>query len=297
MSSIGLIYFVYLLAEKIKEGAGIFAGLFLSITPVFFYFSKVPLSDITSAFIATLALYFFLNRKDFIAGIFIGIAFLTRFPQGLILVPILISLLYRECGEGKFYFKRVFYLGLKLVMGFLILVVPYLISNYFLYGNFIKPLQYGNQIVSVYNFIYFKDFWYYVRELWATAPFLFFSIFSLIIIFIQFLKSSKKDVPLITIFITTLIFITYFFLQPHKELRYSIVFIPYISVLSGVGILWLLRKASLKNAFLVIFMIGVVFFLYKNKTYLTYREVDQYKEFYSFLIIRVGFIFLQPQFL
>lgn len=289
LASVGLIYLVYLLAEKIKNGTGLYAGLFLSITPVFFYFSKIPLSDILSAFFAILALYFFINKRDFISGIFVGIAFLSRFPQGLVLVPILFSLLYREYNKGEEdYFKRIFYSGLKIIAGFFVLVIPYLISNYFFYGSMFEPIQYANQIIARYNFLYFKGFWYYLNEFWQIAPFLFFSAFSLIIVAFQFKKKSIKNVSLVSIFITTVVFCTYFFLQMHKELRYSIAFIPYLAVLSGVGFAWILEKAVEKNVLKIIFMIGIIFFLFKAKPYILYSEIDPYKDFYSYFLDKKG---------
>ena len=58
LSSIGCIWLAYRIAESIEEGVGIFAAIFLSITPVFFIFSRIPITDITSSFFALLALFF-----------------------------------------------------------------------------------------------------------------------------------------------------------------------------------------------------------------------------------------------
>lgn len=288
LASVGLIYLAFLLAEKIRKDSGLWAGLFLSITPVFFYFSKIALSDITSAYIATLALYFFINRKDFISGFLIGVAFLTRFPQGLILVPILLSVLYREYDGASSYFKRVLRSSLVIFGGFLMLVVPYLISNHFFYGSVFGPLIYGNQIISAYYFIYFKGFWFYVTELWHTAPFLFLSALSFIFVALQFKKSSLKNIPLVSVFITAVVFCAYFFIQPHKELRYGLAFISYLAVLSGVGLGWILEKVQFKKLLYLMLLAAFAIFLFNARSYVIYREVDQYKNFYAFFENKSG---------
>lgn len=288
LSSTGLIYLVYVLAQKIKEGSGIWAGLFLSITPVFFFFSKVPLSDITSTFIAVLSLYFFVNKKDFTAGLFIGVAFLTRFPQGLIIVPILLSLLYREYDKDNFYLKRVFYASLKIILGFFVLLIPYLVSNYFLYGGALTPILLGNSVISGYSYLYNKGVWYYAQELWNTAPFLYLALFSLVAIVQQFRKKTPKNILLISVFLAALIFSIYFFLQPHKELRYSLVFIPYLSILAGFGCVWLLDNLPLKRFFTGLFILGIIFFLYKVRAEVMYYEPNPYKDFYSYFVEKNG---------
>jgi 4-amino-4-deoxy-L-arabinose transferase-like glycosyltransferase len=288
LSTVGLIYLAYKEAEKSKNGAGVWAGLFVFMTPVIFYFSKIALSDIISAFLATLALHLFIKRKDFLSGLVVGVAFLTRFPQGLILVAILASLLYREYNKEDFYFKRVFYSGLKITAGFLLFFVPYLISNYFLYGDTLKPIHDASQIILLYNFMYFKGLWYYVFELWNSAPFLYFSLFSTVLVFSQFKRGAEKNVPLVSVFITAVIFCVYFFIQPHKELRYSIAFIPYLAILSGVGIAWTLEKAKLKYALQVIYVLGIILFVSQSFHYLKYREVDPHKDLYAFFANKTG---------
>jgi 4-amino-4-deoxy-L-arabinose transferase-like glycosyltransferase len=288
-STVGLIYLAYKEAEASKAGSGLWAGLFVFFTPVIFYFSKIALSDIISAFLATLALHFFIKRKDFLSGLIVGVAFLTRFPQGLILVAIMVSLLYREYDRINFhYFKRVFFAGLKIFAGFALLVFPYLISNYFLYGDALKPIHDASQIILLYNFIYFKGLWYYLFELWFSAPFLFLSIFSLVLVFNQFKKDSVKNIPLVSVFITSVIFCVYFFIQPHKELRYSIAFIPYLAILAGVGISWTLDKVALRYVLRAVYILGLILFVSQAIHYLKYQEVDPHKDLYDFFADKTG---------
>lgn len=287
-STVGLIYLAYKNGEEAKIGSGFWAGIFVFMTPVVFYFSKIALSDIISAFLATIALHFFIKRKDFLSGLLIGLAFLTRFPQGLILVAILASLLYREYNKEEFYFKRVFKAGLKIMGGFLILVIPYLVSNYFLYGGALRPIQDASSVILLYNYLYFKGLWYYVFELWFSAPFLFFSIFSVVLIFNQFKKDAIKNTPLVSVFITSLIFCIYFFIQPHKELRYSIAFIPYVAILAGVGISWTLDKALFKYVLKTVYILGVILFISQAVHYLKYTEVDTHKDLYNFFANKKG---------
>ncbi len=288
LSGTGLVYLVYHLASKVRHGAGIWAGMFLAITPVFVSFVRIPLSDIPSAFAAVLALCLFIKRKDFLVGLLVGVACLLRFPQGLVLAPILISVFYREYGQEEKYLQQVSKSIFKILLGFGLLVVPYLISNYIFYGSALSPIRYASQVILYYSYLYFKGFWFYIKELWPTAPFLFLSVFSVGLLSSQFKKETPKNAALFSVFATTLIFCLYFFFQPHKEIRYAIAFIPYLAVLAGAGIIFILNKVHIKYVFKSIIFIGLVLFVIKGSPYVLQGEEERYQGLYDFMSTQAG---------
>ncbi len=121
-----------------------------------------------------------------------------------------------------------------------------------------------------------------MHELWHTAPFLFFSVFSVNQIGEQLKSKSAKNIIFVTVLITAVIFVGYFSFQPHKELRYSIAFIPYLSILAGLGVAWTLDKVLFKYILRSVYILGIIIFVYLGRTYLLYQEVDPYKNLYDF---------------
>lgn len=282
LACVAITWIIYLIAENIKKGSGIFAGIFLTITPAFFAFSKLAITDIISAFFATLALYLYSREKYFWTGLSIAAAFLLRFPQGL-MAAVIAMVVVIDCFDKDIvlWIKNLFKKGLFILSGFLILTIPYFISNYFLYDSFLKPLILGNEVIGGYSFLYDLGTWYYARELWATAPFLYLSLLTpFVFLKKDFLLDVKSKKNLFFTIIAAVIFGVYFFLQPHKELRYSIAFIPYVAVLAGVGFYFLIHKINNKFILNIVLIVAaiVVFFRVLPMVFNTevniYRSVD-----------------------
>lgn len=85
------IFMVYMVGKKLfNKDIAIIASILLMITDVFFKSSTYALTDIPSTFFALLAIYYLVKDKFFISGLFTGISFLFRFPQGIILLVVLI---------------------------------------------------------------------------------------------------------------------------------------------------------------------------------------------------------------
>ncbi len=284
-SSIGSIWLVYKLAESVRKGSGMYAGIFLSITPVFFTFSKVPITDIISVFFALLALSLQRKKKYFISGIVVAISFLLRFPQGLMLFSIVcITIIESYDHDLILWVKHTFINGLLLGAGFIALVGPYLISNHFLYGNALIPLVVGNKIIGGYSYLYNLGTWYYAKELLKTAPFLYFSIFAPFLLFKKYHLSYQEQKNLRAVIVTAFIFCFYFFWQSHKELRYSIAFIPYISILASVSFTFLFSRILERKEIIVLFFGLLIIFLYQSFPYLIKgKQVDPYTPVYSYM--------------
>jgi len=81
--SLGIIYLVYKIGEKIKPWVGVVASVLISISAPFLTFSVVPMTEIPSLFLITLAIYYFIENKYFLTGIITGLACIMRFPTGL----------------------------------------------------------------------------------------------------------------------------------------------------------------------------------------------------------------------
>jgi 4-amino-4-deoxy-L-arabinose transferase-like glycosyltransferase len=286
LASVGSVWIAYILAESIRKGSGFFASIFLSITPVFFTFSKIPITDIISVFFIMLALLLYKKNKYLLVGFLVGVAFLLRFPQGLMLVSLGIIIICDTYNSQIYiWIRNLLGKGILLGVGFAILAVPYFISNNMLYGGAFKPLIQGNIVIGGFSYLYDLGTWYYATELLKTAPFLGFAIFAPLLL----LKRSSKLSPesklhLRAILITALVYCVYFFWQSHKELRYSIAFIPYIAILSGVAFTTFFSYVFKRKIFVLAMFALLLVFLYQSFPYiLKGKQTDVYAQANEYL--------------
>lgn len=175
IASVGSMFVAYLIGESIYKRAGIFASIFLFFTPVFFSFSKISITDIFSSLIILIAVLFFIKHKYFLTGIFVGLSFLLRFPQGLVLLPLGICLLFETYNSNFLtWLKELILKEFNILFGFIIVILPYLISNYLMYGNIFTPIILGSNFVglsSLTSYLYDFGVFYYFKALFTTAPF------------------------------------------------------------------------------------------------------------------------------
>jgi len=100
--SVGSIFITFLIAKKIfGKTEAIISVALLATAPLFFGFASFFLTDISSTFFALLALYLFISYPEsqkhlFFSGMFLGIAFLTRFPQIIVLMSVLLFLVFEN---------------------------------------------------------------------------------------------------------------------------------------------------------------------------------------------------------
>jgi 4-amino-4-deoxy-L-arabinose transferase-like glycosyltransferase len=213
--SVAYIYLTYHTTKRIfDEKTALFASILVILTPIFFYFSSHALTEIPSCLFALVAVNFYLDKRYLMAGIFAGISFMFRFPQGILLIGILLAL-----KEMK---KKVHVLA-----GFGLVVLPYLIFNQLMYGNMFSPIlsasaHQSNEFYSVLDgtflsFIY--NLGYYMINLCLQNP-----------IYLFFLPAIKKNRLLSSI---SILFLIYFTLITNKQVRFMLSFLPFIAIISA----------------------------------------------------------------
>jgi 4-amino-4-deoxy-L-arabinose transferase-like glycosyltransferase len=279
------LYLIYLLSENIKRGSGIFSLIFLAIMPVFIFFTKIITTDIISTFFLLLSLLFYFKGKYFWVGLFIGVSFLFRFPQGLMLLCIgIVCILDTYSKSFVLWFKDFLKRFCLVFLGFILIVFPYLVFNYFNYNNFLEPMILASNVVKSSGVYYDFGIFYYAKEIFKTAPYLYLSLLIPIIYLKNDFLDKKSSIYLRVIIITAVIFTFYFFMQPHKELRYSLGFIFYLVILSGVIFSFIVSffKSNIsKRIFIIIFSLILLIYLsvilVKEYHYVT----NDYKPLYS----------------
>lgn len=217
--SIASIYLVYVIAKKLfDKETGISASLLFSFSALFLIYTNQLYSEIPSIFFALLGIYFFANDNLFYSGLSLGLAFLTRFPQALMFISVLITAVLIR--------KRVIKTGLTLSTGFLIPLSAYFFFNYIIYKDIFYPLTYGFHIINISGIWIHKGDWYFYLVELVKQNFIF--ILSVPGIFYSL---HKKNFVIAACFLLSLLF---FSSLQHKEARYVLIVLPYAAILSSL---------------------------------------------------------------
>ena len=246
--SAGAILFTYLIAEKVfDERAALLAALIMALSPTYFSFTGSALSDIPSTFFVLGALFFFIKRNYVLTGVFCGISFLTRFPQGLALGAIIISLIISWVYDKDT--KDLFKKATTIISVFLITTTPFFIFNYFMYHEdassivdaFFRPILLGswhqsNPFDSVPGF--WQNLTFYpaaaINENWMLG-------FCILGVALILFSSARYNTNRRTILIFLAIYLGYFTSIINKQTRFLIVMLPFIVMLASYGTLWFLE--------------------------------------------------------
>jgi len=87
------ILLTYLTGKKLfNEKTGLLASVFLALSPTFFFFNGIMLTETVSTFFSLAAVYFFIEKRYFASGTLLGMAFMTRFIQLLVFIAIALIL-------------------------------------------------------------------------------------------------------------------------------------------------------------------------------------------------------------
>lgn len=261
MASVGLLFLVYKIGEQSSKYAGIVAVTILGFTPIFLTFGHQPLTDTLSTCLVVLSIYVMLKGRYYTAGVLVGLAFLSRFSQGLGIVVLGISTLLLTAHTTHVGFlKAVFRKGLCILAGFATVALPYFLWAYSMFGNPFIPLEEGNKIIGHSAHVYMKGPWFYATALIANNPFLIFAIAGLALAVIGFVR-KKLEPGLVVSLVGLIIYATYFTYEPHKELRYAIPFLPFLALMAGYFFSILFERIRIGQIAVGLLCLGTALFL------------------------------------
>lgn len=126
--SVLVVHSVFLLGKRLGgEWFGVVSALLFMVQPLVVYWSPRLYSEIPSIGLTALSFFFLLSGRFWLHSLFNGLSFLTRYVSGLnLVVSVVFSWLV-----GELSFRRV----LVLVGGFVLVVFPWLLVNWFAHGN------------------------------------------------------------------------------------------------------------------------------------------------------------------
>lgn len=308
----GVILMTYLIGKSVfNKWTGIIAAAILGLSPTFFLYSGYLLSGIPSTLLVLVAFYFFTRENYKLAGIFAGLSFLTRFPQGLILFVIGIAYVFdfltgkRTKKRVKEYLANIFKIG----FWFFITVLPFFIFNLFMYHKhtstlfdaILRPLilassHQSNPFESVSGF--FPNLLFYVWNAISENGLLVFFLLGLIL---SFSKKSILDKNKRAIIILLLLYLSYLTYIINKQTRFLLMLLPVMAIFAAVGVLYtffFLRKNKFFKSWYIklpIFLLLSLFVLssitaslQKHEDYYNWRPtseplvVDEYYRYFEY---------------
>lgn len=251
--SLIVIYLTYFITHKIfqenkhHKNIALLSALIFSITPNFIIFTGLILTEPLAILFGLLAIIVIINYEQknkqsihlFLAGIFLSLSFLTKFPQGLWFASVIIVYSFRKI-ELQQKIKQL----TLLTIGFILPVIPYLILNYILYNNPFEPFITGSWIVTTSTWLYKSGFSYYFITLFLETP-----IFLFTIIYLYYFTKEKHfndSLKLITLLIPILTFI-YFLTVPRKEIRYLVTILPFLTIITSYTIIKIYQHLKQKK--------------------------------------------------
>jgi hypothetical protein len=276
--SLAITYLTFLIAkDNFDERTGIIASILVAFSSLIFFFNFRGYTEIPALFFILLSLFFIFKQRYFLGGAFVSVAFLTKFPAGLFLICFIPLVFSKEK------LRNIFYYG----MGFFVVLIPYLIFNYFMYGNILFPFVSASDSINNVagcNYLRYHP-WYYYFIFIIKDNFL--NIFSVLGVYFTTKKMNKKNITLLLSF-----FIPLFYLMQMncREDRYIIMFIPFLAILSAKGIIGLVEMSAKKQSkkyyiisFIIVLLISSILAVYYYSINEQTVKIVPIEEFYHFV--------------
>lgn len=227
--SCGSLMLTYLIAARIFDrSVGYLSMLLLAFSQTFFLYASVLQTEIPSLFFTLLSIYLILNKDYLLSGVMLGLALMTRFFSAFVFIPLLLFILWQtKKNQGRWKPVASFFISLSAV------IIPYLIANFFIYsGDLFYPFLLQANMVSTTGWVFAQPFNYYFVGLWKESILVVFTVASLS------LKHKKGFLPvLICLFV-----LIPFSLISHKEMRFLLMMLPFLFMLSAHGFLSALNR-------------------------------------------------------
>jgi 4-amino-4-deoxy-L-arabinose transferase-like glycosyltransferase len=219
--SLGTLILTYMLGKRLHgEYVGLLAAFFVAFTPTFLFFSSQALTEIPSTFFLLLGINLFFRQRHLEAGMWMGVAFATRYFQAFFIVIFFIALLLLRKKRKKTSL-------IPMLKGFLLVVIPLLLLFMAMYSNPLKPFTLQYELSTSTGVIYGQPFFFYFVSLLKENFFL------LAMCALPFLK-NREETKIIAI--PALLTLLVYSIFPHKEIRILLVILPLLFIVASYTI-------------------------------------------------------------
>ncbi|MEM5815282.1 MAG: glycosyltransferase family 39 protein [Candidatus Aenigmatarchaeota archaeon] len=235
------IILTFKLGKKVKnENLGLVSTLFLSVSPLFLFFSSKVLTESLSSLLLVSFLYSILSYKNdlknfLLSSFFFSLSILTRYTNLILSIPFfLVWLKYKNL---KHLFLAIFV--------FILLLLPFLLFSYYRYGNPLETILISFEEASTKKYFYEPVYFYFINLI---------QIFGLQILFIFFVNWKKDNKILI---LTALLIFLSFSIFSRKEFRYLVPYFPLFYIVSSLGLFNLEKTKKIWLIVLVVILLQI----------------------------------------
>lgn len=285
--SVGTITLTYLISNKIfNRQAAIIASIIFSFSSLLIDVSHEILVEVPAVFFLLLGFYLYLSNRNIIAGFSFGMAFLTKFPAMIFLFAVAFSELLFLSQYKKTYQQKLKVI-LSILLAFAATILPYFIFNYLYYGSFLFPLESAKYVIG--NVVSctvseLKPAYYYIPLILKDNPLHIFFLSGLL--FVLFSKRLRYDKNKLQIIIYIALFFLYFTLLACKTSRYPLLALPFISMISGHGLLSTFDKSIKKKKYQNMFVVLILILSFSLSVYYITSNSSQKKDVNSFIYFK-----------
>lgn len=256
---------VYLILLKIypEKQVAFTGGILLSFQPAFVEWSILAMTEIFTILIVLIGIYFYIDERYLLSGIFIGLAVLSRFEPWIfatVLLLFLIKRLLKDFGMFKDFLKfliPVFISGILWVL-FVYSKTGDLFGFWYERSDQLKFDVEFERTKTGKTGYYISDLFFFITEgIEVTFGVILFAFASILI-----LKNKYKNAihPIYFIFLTCFIVFS-FGAYLHRTIlywRYLVILIPFITILAATTAM-VYKNEKKKRTMVCLFLIGLTF--------------------------------------
>lgn len=296
------LYFTFLIVKKLfNKDTALYATLFLAFLPLFFFVSFRTIPTMLGVLLTTIAVYFALEKRFVLSGLFVGLSLLAKEQSLFIIFPVLFIIIFSNINKKKILIKNLF----LFLLITLVIASPHYINNFikvgdpiFPFGGFFfdspykqegvslasndrTPLSFSNLMNPEYSVVqpyleffgvphssstdvlFFFDipFLKLLLGVWFVATMIF-----LIPLFYGFLKINKKSFKfkLVVIWIGSFLALmySYLFIVGDTTTGYLLSGLPALALLWGFGFFSIIKHFNkFKKLILLIFILIIIGFI------------------------------------
>lgn len=224
ISTTGLAGIYKFAKEDFNKETAIYATGITASSGIFIFNAGMIRAETLSMIFIMTSIYLLNKEKQTLSGIAASLAFLTRFPAAIVGLSNAITNIINTTKEKQF--REMLSRNTKLTLGFSILTGLFFLHSHLNYSWVLEPIirgikvPAGNPETQLYGV-------YYLKELTLSQPLLALTPIGALLA----IRNNKYEIsPYLTGLIILYSFQEYF---PHKESRYSIIFLPIAAIYSA----------------------------------------------------------------
>mgnify|MGYP001609020117 FL=1 len=251
-----------------SKKAGLLAAFFTAFSYTFLFYSPNILTEMPSMLFLLLAFYFFLGNRFFLMGLTAGIAVMTRLFQTFALIGLGLVFLVSMRKKPNFA-RKLFYCA----AGFLMLVLPYLILNYYIYNDMLEPFKVQTHLTRTTGWMHYEEALFYIKGLLKENFF--------IVLLLLLPLFFRKDHGFLALFLIPSIYLTIFSIVRNKDMRYALIAMPFLYLLLSYCMIQIYNKIKHKKLALAVFALlsaawtATTFMSFQNIVLYNYQRNDE----------------------